>query len=135
MGAWGYDPFEDDVAQEWLLNTVESPILRAIADALNQFLEDGSDDVRKTEAEAAVALLLDLTSEPSGFRYVRFNINYFAREGLWDLSTMAITRLRSDQKWLEGYSDPQKKVDVLTGLLNAVEASKGRSSNAGGSAT
>jgi len=62
MGAWGYKPFENDYALEWLANDVEMPNVEAIRSALQRYLsEPKPDDVIKHEVEAAIATLIHIS--------------------------------------------------------------------------
>ena len=122
MGAWNEEPTGNDEAQEWIVNSVEQPMIDAIKTALSRFLEDSSDDVQKAEAEVAVALLLDITAKAGGFRYVQLDASYIASEqGLWHMAVEAIKSLLLQKKWLAEWGNPQKKTDVLNQLLAELE--------------
>ena len=57
MGAWGYEPMDDDTALDWLANEVDAPLLAAIKRTLQGYLElTEADDVKTIEAIAAAAL-------------------------------------------------------------------------------
>jgi hypothetical protein len=127
MGAWGEEPAENDEAQEWFANSIEQPIIEAVEYALEQFVRDTADDVKKAQAEAAAALLIDLTTNSSGLKYIRFDIGRLASEqGLWDRAIEAIKTLLSEQSWLGQWSRPQKKADVLNELILDLGAAKNR---------
>jgi hypothetical protein len=127
MGSWSEDPMGNDYAQEWLVNSIAYPLTAAITNAIACFLADGSDDVKKIEAEAAVALLLELTADVANLQSLRSIIKYSACEqGLWDRAMTAIVRLRSDEKWLSAWSNPERKADVLSGIIIALQESKNR---------
>jgi hypothetical protein len=127
MGDWGVQPADNDVAQEWLVNSVAAPMLEAIKRALGRLLEDASDDQTKIEAEVAVALLLDLTADVGGLKYIRFNVSHVVSYlGLWVPAVDAIKTLLSQKEWLANWGDPQIKGDVLNRLLAELEVVKKR---------
>jgi hypothetical protein len=89
-------------------------------------------DVRKAEAEAAIALLLDLVSDTPKLESLRFALRFYTHEQkLWDRAKTTILRLQSDEKWLSAWNDPQKKCDVLTSLIEAIETAKTNAPNSG----
>ena len=56
MGAWGYEPMDDDLALGWLADRVEAPLLAAIRGTLQAYLDQTEkDDVKTIEAIAAAA--------------------------------------------------------------------------------
>jgi uncharacterized protein DUF4259 len=83
MGAWGYGAMENDEALEWLVNEVEAPLLVKIKQAFNAYLEQSEkDEVRLSEAEAAAALLIDLTGDHTRLKYTPFSSGFLAYRGL-----------------------------------------------------
>ena len=125
MGAWDYDPFGNDEAQEWLLNEVTAPVRTAVQKAIEGYLSNDTDDLQKLQMEAAVALAIDLRGGLKGTRYEHMGFSSFARDqGIWDSAILAITRLLTDEKWLSGWSDADAKRRVLTRLLAACEAAR-----------
>jgi hypothetical protein len=127
MGAWSEQPTANDEALEWIANAVERPVIDAIRAALVRFLENKSDDVTKAEAEAAVALLLDLATNWATKRYVQFNFGDIASDqGLWDKAREVIIGLRSEKKWLEKWNSPEKKAGVLDQLLAEIDDARVR---------
>jgi hypothetical protein len=122
MGAWGYNPFENDEAMEWVSNSIEKPLIEAIKEMLQKFLADPEDDVMKHEVEAAVALLLDFTAYPSRLKYCRFEIAHLVSEArLWDLAIEVIKILRADRNWLADWGSPDKKLQVLDEMSSELE--------------
>jgi hypothetical protein len=119
MGAWGYKPMENDYAADWMACNVEQPIVETIRKTFQDFLGDGqSNDVRKHEAEAAVALLIDLGGYPRPGKYSAIDIREQAKtEGLWNLATMVVRKLCEDREWLSSWSHPEEKNEVLSQLL------------------
>lgn len=122
MGAWSEGPTENDLAQEWIANSIDMTIVGAISDALQRFFVDPADDLRKCEAEAAIAVLLDLTGDMRGLKYMRFHIRSIANEvGLWDSAIRAIKTLQGDTKWLASWTNPEKKGAMLSHLHAELE--------------
>ena len=124
MGAWNEEPMGNDGALDWIANAIEYPVINAIVAALDSFLKDGSDDRVKEEAEAAVALLLDLTSRTE-VKYVRLSFRSMANDkGLWEKATGVISALESNEKWLSQWSHPEKKKAVLKRLIDEIGFAK-----------
>ncbi len=123
MGAWNYEPMENDEALEWLANEVEVPLLTTIERTLQTFLrQTEKDEVKTIEAEAAVALLVDLTGDHAKMKYTRINSAYLAKErGLWALGTRTITKIMEDKDWLSGWNQPEQKLQVLRDLLSDLQ--------------
>src|SRR5690349_19889247 len=119
MGAWGYEPMENDEALEWLANEVEAPLLGTIKKAFQTYLDQTQkDDMKTIEAEAAVALLVDLTGGYAKMKYTQINSGYLAKEDtLWSVAVNVLTRIMEDKDWLSGWGDPQQKLQVLKQLL------------------
>jgi hypothetical protein len=127
MGAWGYEPTDSDSALDWLANAVEGPIAQAIKTALDRFQEDPTDDDKMCEAEAAVAVLLEFTSESPNSKYIRLHLGYIARrEGLWSKAIAALKTLQANKMWLSEWNEPDKKWEALSRLLVDLEASRDR---------
>ncbi len=81
MGAWGYEPMGNDYALEWLCNEIEAPLLAAIKRALQAYLDQTEkDDLKTIAAEAAAALLVDLTSDHTKMKYAHFYSGYLGYE-------------------------------------------------------
>jgi hypothetical protein len=40
MGAWSVDPLGNDEAQEWIVNSIITPVLAAITETQDRFLAD-----------------------------------------------------------------------------------------------
>ncbi|HEY7152990.1 MAG TPA: DUF4259 domain-containing protein [Gemmataceae bacterium] len=123
MGAWGYGPMENDCALDWIAEFAEKPILTAIECALRDFSSAADpDDIQKSEAEAAAALLLDLTTTPSLMRYSKVDFIFNAKKkDLFNLAIAAITRLIDDKDWLAEWNDPEKKFQMLNELLSELK--------------
>src|SRR5262249_27018671 len=97
-------------------------LTEAIENALDRYLDDPSDDVHKVEAEAAAALLIDCTANAGGFKYLDYRSSILnVVPELLDKATAVIKGLRSDDKWLAGWSSPQIKTAVLNRLLSELE--------------
>jgi hypothetical protein len=119
MGAWGHKAMENDLALEWLANEVEAPLLATIKKTLQSYLGHTEKDVLKTiEAEAAAALLVDLTGDHAKMKYNHINCGYLAKgEKLWSLAAVVINKIMKDEDWICGWNDPQLKRQVLMQLL------------------
>ncbi len=68
MGAWGYDAFENDEANDWAAALVEGTGLRLIEDALAAVEACGADEVRArlaVEALAACEIVARLLGRPA----------------------------------------------------------------------
>jgi Domain of unknown function (DUF4259) len=124
VGAWGYGPMENDLAPGWLAEEVEEPLIAAITRALRAFLDSAAwDDVKAAEAEAAAALLVDLTGGHAALRYAPFGSGYLAYRAeelrLRSPGAEAVEKMLSEeaQAWLGGLSEPAAKRLVLGQLL------------------
>ncbi len=126
MGAWGYGPMENDEALEWMANNVEAPLVTTIRNALQELLDaQESDDIKKLEAGAAIALFIGLLtySEKGAFEFP--NISYLASsEKLWDTGMKVIEKLLEDERWLSNWTEPDLKKKSLNELLMALQNSK-----------
>jgi uncharacterized protein DUF4259 len=126
MGAWGYGAMENDEALEWLVNEVEAPLLVKIKQAFNAYLEQSEkDEVRLSEAEAAAALLIDLTGDHTRLKYTPFSSGFLAyrakEDRLWSLATRVITTILTEEDWLSSWSEPRLKRDALKELLSELQ--------------
>ncbi len=128
MGAWGEKPMENDEALEWLANQVESPLLACVERTFQRFLADPADEVSLIEAEAAAALLVDLTGDQTRMKYTDFRggfLGYEARQrGLWTLAARAVEKILEDKEWLSGWNDPERKEAILKDLLADLKAAE-----------
>jgi hypothetical protein len=128
MGAWGHGSTENDEALEWIANHIEEPIITSIKECLEGFLADPSDDIKKHEAEAAVALLIDFTANLGSLKRCPINITQLAESaGLWDLGIQGIQLLRADHAWLQEWTTPTEKLAVLNALLSELASVKEKS--------
>jgi hypothetical protein len=120
---------ENDTALDWLASEVEAPLLATIRRTLHAFLEQTQrDDVKMMEAEAAAALLVDLTGGHAKMKYTQINSSYLAKQdGLWSLAATVITRIIEDTDWLGGWNEPQEKLQVLRQLLSDLHRIQGGS--------
>jgi sulfur relay (sulfurtransferase) DsrC/TusE family protein len=124
MGAWGYEPMDDDLALDWLASEVEAPLLDAIERTLQGYLDELTEkDDKIIEAIAAAALLGDLTGDHTKMKYLHFNSGYLGYEAneadLWSLAGKVIEKIMEEEKdWLSGWNDPQQKVQVLKRLVS-----------------
>lgn len=119
MGAGGYEPMDDDCACDWLADEIEAPLLGAIKRTLQAYLDQTDrDDVKTIEAEAAAALLVDLTGSHAKMRYMNLDCSWLAREGnLWALATTVVNKIMQDEEWINSYNEPQEKMAVLKRIL------------------
>jgi hypothetical protein len=135
MGAWGYEPMDDDLALGWLADRVEAPLLAAIRGTLHAYLDQTEkDDVKTIEAIAAAALLVDLTGDHTQMKYIHFNSGYLGYEtkeaDLWSLAARVIEKIIEEERgWLSGWDDPQQKVQVLKQLVSDLQQLKAASKN------
>ncbi len=138
MGASGYEPMDDDLAFDWLADEIEAPLLKSIKRTLQVYLDQTDrDDVKTIEAEAAAALLVDLTSGHAKMRYMDLDcgwlvneVNWLAREGnLWALATTVINRIMQDEEWINNYNEPQEKKAALKRLLADLQHCQERNRN------
>lgn len=126
MGVWGYEAMENDLALEWLANEVEAPLLAKMKQAFNAYLEQTEKgDLRMIEAEAAAALLIDLTGDHAKLKYTPFSNGFFAHQAkedqLWSLAAMVITKLLTEEDWLNGWSEPRLKQQALQELRSELQ--------------
>jgi len=117
---------ENDEALEWLANEVEAPLLAAIKRTLQAYLDQTeTDDVKTIEAEAATALLVDLTGDHAKMKYTHFNSGYFGYEAkendLWSLGAKVIAKVMEEEAWLSNWNEPQRKLQVLEQLLSDLQ--------------
>jgi hypothetical protein len=123
MGAWGYEPMENDEALEWLANEVEAPLLGTIKRTLQAYLDQTeNDDLKTLEAETAAALLVDLTGDHTKMKYTHFSSGYLAYEAketdLWSLAAKVIAKIiEREGAWLSGWNEPEQKLQILQQLL------------------
>ena len=106
MGAWGYEPFDNDAALDWL-----GPIEKRIAEHIRHALRSKVPDT--FEQIAAAQLLLDLTAR--GKTHV--SISYEAsRLGLYDLALKAVDIARADNEAIAQWRKPQEYAAQLASL-------------------
>src|SRR3954470_3746669 len=111
MGAWGEGPMSNDTALDWMASRIEAPLAAMIQDTLQGYL-DGT--MHPSEAEAAVALLIDLTSGVTGTKYRGIDLGHESAErGLWDLAIQAVERAKTDTAWITSWIDPRAKLGIL----------------------
>src|SRR5262245_45945260 len=121
MGAWGCGPMENDLGLEWLANEVEAPLLATIKRAFHAYLhQEEKDDAKLAEAEAAAALLVDLTGDHTKMKYTPFSSGFFSyqaqEEQLWSLASQVITKMLTEEEWLNDWNEPQAKRQALEQL-------------------
>ncbi|HEY7154264.1 MAG TPA: DUF4259 domain-containing protein [Gemmataceae bacterium] len=138
MGAWGYEPMDDDLAFEWLANEIEAPLLGTIKRTLQAYLDQTErDDVKTIEAQAAAALLVDLTGGHAKMRYIDLDCGWLAKDDdwltgegdLWALATTVINKIMQDEHFINAYNEPHEKKSVLERLLADLRHSQERSRN------
>lgn len=138
MGAWGYEPMDDDLAFEWLANEVEAPLLGTIKRTLQVYLDQTErDDVKTIEAQAAAALLVDLTGRYAKMGYIDLDCSWLAREENWlaregDLLALAstvINKIMQDERFINAYNKPHEKKSVLKRLLIDLQHCQERNAN------
>jgi len=138
MGAWGYQPMENDYALEWLDNEVQAPLLESIKKTLHAYLDQSDkDEARIIEAIAATALLVDLTGEQGKMKYTDFRsgyLGYASKESdLWSLAARVIEKImEEEEKWLSEWNEPQQEMGVLKQLLSDLQHIKAASQNESG---
>lgn len=140
-GAWGFGPFENDSALDWVHAEIEAPIATAIQRRLETPPEDRHeyDDVI-----AAAALLEALTFRepspqvqaqppgrakrwlPGGYpQKIAFNLNYEAEERhLWSLALGALEPIVNDVAWIATWTEPARKLQDLDELLKSLQVKK-----------
>ena len=98
MGAWGYKPFSNDAAHDWvdgLEKTAASYIRRALLSGNRR---------NDSEVYAAAGLLVDLTRKES-----LLNLSYHALEtGLFERAEDALARLLKDDGAIASWKEPAK---------------------------
>ena len=135
MGAWGYEPMDDDTALDWLANEVEAPLLAAISKTLQAYMDQTEkDDVKTTEAIAAAALLVDLIGDHTKMKYTQFHNGYLGHEAkeadLCLLAARVIEKIMEQERdWLSNWNDPEKKVQVLKLLVSDLQQIKAANKN------
>jgi hypothetical protein len=117
MGAWGYKPTENDEALEWIANEVEMPLFEAITTKIQDFLLNSEDDVKKSEVQAAIALLLGFVA-PLRMENGQVDLSYLAAKNkIWEQAISAIEKLKADKQWLQQWNSADKKKEALDDLL------------------
>jgi hypothetical protein len=121
MGAWGYGPFDNDSAMEWIDNDIGTPVLNSIRSKLTYFIQEGfNDDVEKDKAMAAVALLVEFCHSPKTLAAASCPINlYFSakEDDTFHLAITTVNLLLNDDTWINDWSYPEKKRQTLDDLL------------------
>lgn len=119
MGDWSHEPFGNDWAQEWLVNSIIAPMLDTIGETVDRYLADQTDDVDKLCAEAAVALLIDLADLNDRPKHAQFDAaTIIVDKGLNQKSSAAMELLLSQTDWLTQWGNSHKKAEIIRGLLN-----------------
>jgi hypothetical protein len=133
MGAWGYFSMQNDCAMDWVAQHVEMPLIQAIIGALRRYVDSmEGDDTRKHEAEAALALLIDLSSVQSIGRYTTIDLSSEAQaEGVWDLAIDVANKLLLEDQWLALWNEPEKKRQILRELLSLLQQHRSQEGNPG----
>jgi hypothetical protein len=99
MGAWGYRPFDNDSALDWL-DEIEDPILKSIEKALAK--SRGRDDYM--HKIAACSLLVQLTQKST----LPFNLGYGAGQvGLFDKALAVVTDTLNDEAAIQPWDKPE----------------------------
>jgi hypothetical protein len=126
MGSWGYEPFENDYAMEWLDNDVASVLLAQVTAKLAAFIQGGfEDDIEKHQAEAAVALLILFCDSGNTPIESACPINLYQQakeQGVFDLAITTIQLLLQDTVWISAWSEPNEKQQRLEKLLRELRA-------------
>ena len=131
MGTWGYRPFENDMAMDWLADQVEQAMANAIDAALRAYLDNPKDEV-VAEAEAAAALLVDCAINAKCGKYASFNIAYRAKpHQLWDLAIRAVDKMIADA-WYRDFTSPAEKFATLNELRAELQQGKDRDNSGNG---
>lgn len=122
---------ENDCALEWLANEVEAPLLAKMKQAFNSYLEQTEKDAgRMMEAEAAAALLVDLTGDHAKLKYAPFSSGFLAYQAkedrLWSLAAGVIMKILTEDGWLGGLSEPRLKQQALKELLYELQQIEAR---------
>lgn len=100
MGAWGYRPFDNDSALDWLYE-IEKPILKTIARTLGK--TRGRDDYMGQLA--AASLLVQLTQKNG----LPFNLGYGAREmGLFDKAIAVANAVLQNEDQIQPWDKPER---------------------------
>jgi hypothetical protein len=98
-------------------------LLGTIKRTLRAYLDQTEkDDVKTHEAEAAAALLVDLTGGYAKMRYIDLNCGWLAKDDdLWSLAAEVIKKIMQDEPWINDYTEPQRKMSVLGQLLSDLQ--------------
>lgn len=130
MGAWGHDSFDNDTAMGWVDDQIVPSLLQTVRSKLETFVDSSAeDDIENEEAEAAVALLVLFCSRDSPTTPSRpINLYWQAKEqGVFELATRTVAMLLNASTWLNEWSDPPQKRQVLEKLLQTLQALAGGS--------
>lgn len=97
MGAWGYGPYGNDAAYDWL-----SRLVPEVRKALKR-------KARPDEALTAAAFLTDYLGK------------HIAVAPEAQLAIGRLTQIRDDEKWLGGWSEPEKKRRQIDAQIRKLE--------------
>jgi hypothetical protein len=121
MNAWGYRPFDNDDASEWVLRRLEVPLAREIAKALRRVLEKKCRTPKFYNEAIAAAALLDALSPYDCGREAWICLRFIAEdEGLYSLAFRVLKLIANDARWLatwEIQSQKRKEIAVLIATL------------------
>jgi hypothetical protein len=114
MGAWGYEPFENDAAGDWL-DPIENMLAKAIRSALETVKPSRHFDGYH-EAVAAAALLAESSALES-----RINLAYLAeKSGLFDLAIETVCEIENDAAYLAEWDKPNEARTALASLRRSL---------------
>jgi len=106
-------------------------LLAKMKQAFNSYLEQTEKDAgRMMEAEAAAALLVDLTGDHAKLKYAPFSSGFLAYQAkedrLWSLAAGVIMKILTEDGWLGGLSEPRLKQQALKELLYELQQIEAR---------
>lgn len=138
-GAWGFRPFENDSALDWLAGKIQKPMAKVIEGRL-KMKPTGRHDYDKIVA--AAALLDHLTFRrppegvqmsppgaekrwhPGGYETVGIlHLNYEAETSrLWSLAVNALEAILDDGAWIASWARPNEKIHEMNELINSLQS-------------
>ena len=113
MGAWGYRPFENDSAGDWLGALIEEPMVKAILKALKKVKPN------YWNFEEGIAAASLLAENCRSGRHP--NLGYYALEyGVFAWGVLAIEVIQKQETWVSGFDDPEKMRAQLKSLRRSL---------------
>lgn len=126
MGAWGLDSFENDQAQDWLYDLLQTDDLSLLEECLNiQNLNDGLDECIGTDLIAACEIISALLKKPAKNlpddartwveNHNALDVSHLKEKSINCLKAVTLDDSGLNQLWqeTESYNDWLEKVEAI----------------------